>query len=41
MDLEVIVLSGVSQTKEDKCHMISLVESEEQNKQTKQKQTHR
>ena len=42
MKLEDIVLNGVSQAEKDKCHMISLhVESKEQNKQTKNKQTHR
>lgn len=45
MELEGIVLSGVSQIYKDKCHMISLyVESKEQinkPKKKKRKETHR
>ena len=40
--LEAIILSEITQTEKDKYHIISLSEeSKEQNKQTKQKQTHR
>ena len=42
MDLGGIMLNEISQTEKDKYHMFSLyAESQEQNKQTKQRQTHR
>ena len=42
MDLGGIMLNEISQTEKDKYHMFSLyAESKEQNKQTKQRQTHR
>ena len=43
MDLEIIILSEVSQKEKDKCHMISLIcgNMTQINKSMKQKQTHR
>ena len=45
MDLEIIILSEISQTEKDKYHMISLIcgiqNMTQMNLSTKQKQTHR